>query len=105
MSGLDSARSIFASTIPQIAPAARAKIVRENSRKGYQTQPQTLEAAGYTFFFTTLPRTVKPSVVLEFYRGRWQMELADRRLAVTRKEYELFEQHTLVDREQDLGPA
>ncbi|MGE3174972.1 MAG: hypothetical protein AB7O97_20255 [Planctomycetota bacterium] len=35
-------------------------------------------------------------------RGRRQMELADRRLAVTRQEFDLFEQHTLPDRERDL---
>lgn len=59
---------------------ARTKIRRESAKKGRQVQPETLEAAGYTFVFTTLPRTVKPSVVLELYRGRWQVELAFKRL-------------------------
>ena len=62
------------------AERARAKILRESSKKGRQAQPETLEAAGYTFVFTTLPRTVKSSVVLELYRGRWQVELAFKRL-------------------------
>jgi len=62
------------------AERARAKVLRESAKKGRQAQPETLEAAGYTFVFTTLPRTVKPSVVLELYRGRWQVELAFKRL-------------------------
>jgi hypothetical protein len=62
------------------AGRARTKILRESAKKGRHVQPETLEAAGYTFIFTTLPRTVKPSVVLELYRGRWQVELAFKRL-------------------------
>ena len=59
---------------------ARKKVLQESSRKGRQARPETLEAAGYAFVFTTLPRTVPPSVVLELYRGRWQVELAFKRL-------------------------
>ncbi len=62
------------------AQRARTKVLRESSKKGREPRPETLEAAGYTFVFTTLPRTVKPSVVLELYRGRWQVELAFKRL-------------------------
>jgi hypothetical protein len=35
-------------------------------------------------------------------RGRRQMEMADRSLAVGKKEFELFERHTLTERERDL---
>jgi len=59
---------------------ARTKVLRESAKKGRQVQPETLEAAGYTFVFTTMPRTAAPSVVLELYRGRWQVELAFKRL-------------------------
>jgi hypothetical protein len=44
----------------------------------------------------------KATKELVIKRSRRQLELADRRLAVARREFELFEQHTLVDREQDL---
>ena len=62
------------------AQHARANVQRESTKKGRQPRPETLEAAGYTFVFTTLPRTTKPSTVLELYRGRWQVELAFKRL-------------------------
>ncbi|MHC4092163.1 MAG: IS4 family transposase [Planctomycetota bacterium] len=62
------------------AQRARTKVLRESSKKGRQPRPETLEAAGYTFVFTTLPRTTKPTTVLELYRGRWQVELAFKRL-------------------------
>lgn len=35
-------------------------------------------------------------------RGRRQMEMSARSLAVAKKEFEVFEQHTLADRERDL---
>ena len=62
------------------AEAARLKALRENSRKGAKVRPETIESAAYIFVFTTLPRSVKPSTVLEMYRGRWQVELVFKRL-------------------------
>lgn len=63
------------------AERARQKVLRENGRKGHIVKPETLEAAGYVFIFTTLPRDVAgTSVVLEVYRGRWQIELVFKRL-------------------------
>lgn len=65
------------------APAARrarAKAQRESTKQGHTVRPETLEAAGYTFVFTTLPPTVGPRAALELYRGRWQVELAFKRL-------------------------
>ena len=65
----------------QAAALARQRTQRENSRKGHRVQPQTLEAAGYIFVFTTLAGTQCPTeAVLEMYRGRWQVELAFKRL-------------------------
>ena len=43
-------------------------------------KPETLEAAGYIVVFTTLHRNVSPTTLLEMYRGRWQIELAFKRL-------------------------
>jgi len=43
-------------------------------------RPDTLEAAGYIFVFTTLAGRIAASAVLELYRGRWQIELAFKRL-------------------------
>lgn len=62
------------------AQRARAKAERESRHQGHQIQPQTLEAAGYTFVFTTLGERVPAQAVLEMYRGRWQVELAFKRL-------------------------
>jgi hypothetical protein len=60
---------------------ARRKARQESHKQGYQVRPETLEAAAYTFVFTTLKRDAfKPARVLEMYRGRWQVELAFKRL-------------------------
>jgi len=65
----------------QAAEQARKRSQRENSRKGHRVQPETLEAAGYIFVFTTLsPSRCTAETVLEMYRGRWQVELAFKRL-------------------------
>lgn len=62
------------------ARRAREKAARESRKQGHTPRPETLEAAGYTFVFTTLPAAVPPATVLELYRGRWQVELAFKRL-------------------------
>jgi hypothetical protein len=64
----------------EAAERARMKAARESTRKGHQIQPQTLEAAGYTFVFTTLGAEVEAACILEMYRGRWQIEIAFKRL-------------------------
>lgn len=58
----------------------REKAEREARKKGYKVRPETLEACSYTFLFTTLPTSVPAAAVLESYRGRWQVELAFKRL-------------------------
>lgn len=63
-----------------LAERARRKTIAENSRKGHAVRPETVEAAAYVFVFTTLDRRFSPSTVLEVYRGRWQVELAFKRL-------------------------
>jgi hypothetical protein len=62
------------------AERARQKAVRDNQRHGRRVRPETIEAAGYTFVFTTLQDAAPPAAVLELYRGRWQVELAFKRL-------------------------
>jgi hypothetical protein len=62
------------------AKRARDKAQREARHQGHQIRPQTLEAASYTFVFTTLDEKFPAATVLEMYRGRWQVELAFKRL-------------------------
>jgi Transposase DDE domain len=62
------------------AQKARQRVLRESRRGGTQVRPETLEAADYVFVFTTLNKAFKPQVVMELYRGRWQIELAFKRL-------------------------
>ena len=59
---------------------ARRAIEIEARKKGRRVSPETLEAAAYIFVFTTLSRDLSPENVLEMYRGRWQIELAFKRL-------------------------
>ena len=56
------------------------RVRRESQRGGAQVQPQTLEAAGYVFVFTTLDASHPATQVLELYRMRWQIELVFKRL-------------------------
>jgi len=64
----------------QAAQRARKRALQESKRKGYKTSPETLEAADYTFVFTTLDRRFSSATILEMYRARWQIELAFKRL-------------------------
>lgn len=62
------------------ATRERARIRRAAQTKRKRVSPEALEAAGYTFVFTSLPHTVPAATVLELYRARWQVELAFKRL-------------------------
>ena len=62
------------------AQKARQRAQRESQRNGAQLRPETLEAADYVFVFTTLPQALSADSVMELYRGRWQIELAFKRL-------------------------
>jgi hypothetical protein len=65
----------------QAAEQARRQARRCAQRHGAQVAPETLEAAGYVFVFTTLgAQALGAARVLEFYRGRWQVELVFKRL-------------------------
>jgi len=59
--------------------ATQEAIRREANKKGAVVRPETLEFAGYVVVVTTL---MEPSAeaIMEFYRRRWQIELAFKRL-------------------------
>ena len=55
----------------------RKKAKRKSSNNYHEIQPSTLELAGYTLVFTTLPDSeFTAKSILEIYRCRWQVELA-----------------------------
>ena len=65
----------------QATEQARRQACRSAQRHGAQVAPETLAAAGYVFVFTTLgAQALGAARVLEFYRGRWQVELVFKRL-------------------------
>lgn len=59
--------------------ATQQAIEQEARKKGRSVQPQTLEAAGYVIVVTTLAEPAA-AAIMEFYRRRWQIELAFKRL-------------------------
>jgi hypothetical protein len=60
---------------------AHRKIRRKSQQGGPEPKPETLSFAAYVLVFTTLPEEeFSPRQVLEWYRGRWQVELAFKRL-------------------------
>lgn len=59
--------------------ATQRAIEQEARKKGQSVQPQTLEAAGYVLVVTTLAEP-SAAAIMEFYRRRWQIELAFKRL-------------------------
>jgi len=62
------------------AEKARRKAIAASEKKRHVVKPETVEAAAFVFVFTTLDRRFSPATVLELYRGRWQIELAFKRL-------------------------
>ena len=65
----------------QAAEEAQHKALIKAHKHGSEIAPETLEAAQYVFVFTTLTASqLSPTRVLEFYRGRWQIELVFKRL-------------------------
>lgn len=62
------------------AEHTRAKALRKAQCNGTQAQPQSLELTAYTLVLTSLPSQFSAADALELYRGRWQIELAFKRL-------------------------
>jgi hypothetical protein len=69
---------VYKKTVAQ-ALASREAIQREAVKKQRTPMPETIEVAGYVIVLTTL---MQPSAeaIMEFYRRRWQIELAFKRL-------------------------
>jgi Transposase DDE domain len=61
------------------ALASREAIQREANKKQRAPMPETLEVAGYVIVLTTLMQP-NADAIMEFYRRRWQIELAFKRL-------------------------
>ena len=59
--------------------AAQQAIQQEARKKDRIVRPHTLEAAGYVIVVTTLTEP-DAAAIMEFYRQRWQIELAFKRL-------------------------
>ena len=60
---------------------AEKQLRRNASRDGEVLQPETLEYAKYIMVFSTFdPLTCSAAVILQWYRVRWQVELAFKRL-------------------------
>ncbi len=78
----------------------RARIQRDNRRKGRCVQPGTLEAASHVLLLTSLPEADYPTEqVAALYRLRWQVELAFKRLK------SLFNLDTLRAKDPQLAKA
>jgi len=59
---------------------ALKKIQRQETKHGTHTKEETWEYAKYVMVYTTFPKTYTALKVLEWYRLRWQIELAFKRL-------------------------
>lgn len=57
------------------ADHARKRVREERSKKGRQMDLRTLQAAGFTFLLTNLPKEISTASVLALYRFRWQVEM------------------------------
>lgn len=63
------------------AALAQKRLRRRCSRKGREPQAAGLEATRYVFVFTTVQASLLDrSEVMELFRGRWQIEIAFKRL-------------------------
>lgn len=56
------------------AAEARQKALKERKKHG-AIDPRTLEAAGYFFVLTNLPKEISAASVLQLYGYRWQVEM------------------------------
>lgn len=65
----------------QAIEQAQKKLIANASKKQKQLQPETLEYAKYVIVFSTYPQAeFSTEELLEWYRIRWQVELAFKRL-------------------------
>lgn len=62
------------------AEIAIKKLVEKAKKRQRKIKPETLEYAKYIIIFTTLPAEYPLEIIFEWYRLRWQIELAFKRL-------------------------
>ena len=75
------ARLIIARKPAEATERQQARLHRKASRKGHQTDPRTLQTAGFMMLLTSLSaEQVTAAGVVRLYRMRWQIELAFKRL-------------------------
>lgn len=88
--GRQAGRLVVLRLNPVAVAAAQRKLRRKEQLKQRKMAPETVEMAGYLCLFTTAP-TDRLSVteVLAWYRARWQVELAFKRLKSLLKASEL----------------
>jgi hypothetical protein len=66
---------------PEKAERQRKRVARKASKAGHRIDPRTAVAAGYLMLITSLPAARQSAdKVLAEYRGRWQIELAFKRI-------------------------
>jgi hypothetical protein len=58
----------------------RKRLMRRANRRQHKVSKESLEAAQYFMIWTSLPDSFTSSMVLEFYRLRWQVELVFKRM-------------------------
>jgi hypothetical protein len=58
----------------------RRRLKRRANRRQHKVSKESLEAAQYFIIWTSLPDSFTSSMVLEFYRLRWQVELVFKRM-------------------------
>ena len=73
-------RLIIVKRSKQATEYARKKLKQEASRKQKSVSAEALEAAEYSFLWTTLPQSWSRKTILQLYRCRWQIELAFKRM-------------------------
>jgi IS4 transposase len=65
---------------PEKAAQQRKRVARKASKAGHRIDPRTAVAAGYLMLITSLSAAQSAVEVLAEYRGRWQIEVAFKRI-------------------------
>jgi hypothetical protein len=79
--GLLAGRLVAIKKSRRAAQTTRRALRRRAKKKGQQLQADTLKAASYVILFTTLPQDEFPARrIVNWYRLRWQIELAFKRM-------------------------
>lgn len=88
--GRTAGRLVVVRLSPAAAARAQAKLRRTGQRKQHTVAPETVEMAGYLCLFTTAPaERLSVAEALAWFRARWQVELAFKRLKSLLKASEL----------------